>query len=141
MIGFAPEVERRLVAVLGRGIVDPASAVLALIVIVMLRRCRTRRFGPAVEYPLAFAATVLLGAAALTIALAGVGLFPQENIVVIHNIAAVYYVDRFGLPKVAQGTGMDLDEAQALARAASCDDAREGIMAFVQKRKTEFKGK
>lgn len=33
------------------------------------------------------------------------------------------------------------DEAQALARAASCDDAREGIMAFVEKRKPNFKGR
>lgn len=33
------------------------------------------------------------------------------------------------------------DEAQALIRAASCDDAREGIMAFVEKRKPRFQGR
>lgn len=32
------------------------------------------------------------------------------------------------------------DEAQALVRAASCDDAREGIMAFIEKRKARFQG-
>lgn len=32
------------------------------------------------------------------------------------------------------------DEAQALIRAASCSDAREGIMAFVEKRKPKFQG-
>lgn len=33
------------------------------------------------------------------------------------------------------------DEAQALVRAASADDAREGIMAFVEKRKPKFQGR
>lgn len=33
------------------------------------------------------------------------------------------------------------DEAQALIRAASCDDAREGITAFVEKRKAKFQGR
>lgn len=33
------------------------------------------------------------------------------------------------------------DEAQGLVRAASCDDAREGIMAFVEKRKPNFQGR
>lgn len=33
------------------------------------------------------------------------------------------------------------DEAQALVRAASCSDAREGIMAFVEKRKPKFQGR
>lgn len=33
------------------------------------------------------------------------------------------------------------DEAQALARAAGCDDAREGIRAFVEKRRPSFSGR
>jgi 2-(1,2-epoxy-1,2-dihydrophenyl)acetyl-CoA isomerase len=33
------------------------------------------------------------------------------------------------------------DEAQGLVRAASTDDAREGIRAFVEKRKPQFKGR
>jgi len=42
----------------------PASAVLALILMAMLRRGGIRTFKPAIEYPLAFAATLLLGAMA-----------------------------------------------------------------------------
>lgn len=33
------------------------------------------------------------------------------------------------------------DEAQGLIRAASCEDAREGIRAFVEKRKAKFQGR